>query len=223
MYADILLRDVIDWQVNNPNAKYILIVLARYTDLNGECFPSIPTLVKTTGLSRSTVIRAINWCIDNNYITRKSGRTGIASVYRFKHLMEEDMKKTSVTQTPQVLSNVIDINSNSNTTWSVTQTPPFDAFWSAYPRKVAKGHARKAFDKACKIADPIAILTAVKKFADATQGTDKQFIPHPTTWLNGERWEDDIEDVAPSNRTNTDFLDEIINDMSHKKLAIDKE
>ena len=114
-------------------------------------------------------------------------------------------------------------NSNSNTTWSVTQTPPFDAFWSVYPRKIAKGHARKAFDKACKIADPIAILTAVKKFADATQGTDKQFIPHPTTWLNGERWEDDIEDVAPGSRTNTDFLDEIINDMTYKKLAIDKE
>ncbi len=79
------------------------------------------------------------------------------------------MKDTRVTQTPQVISNVIDINSNSNTTWSVTQTLPFDAFWSAYPRKIAKGHARKAFDKACKIADPIAILTAVQKFADATQ------------------------------------------------------
>jgi hypothetical protein len=221
MYADILLRDVIDWQVNNPNAKYILIVLARYTDLNGECFPSIPTLVKTTGLSRSTVIRAINWCIDNDYLTRRSGRTGVASVYRFKHLMEDDMKDTRVTQTPQVISNVIDISSNSNTTWGVTQTLPFDAFWSVYPRKVAKGHARKAFAKACKLADPSEIVGAAGKFAYAMQDTEKQYVPHPTTWLNGERWDDDLDDVAPQSKSNTDFLNDILSNMTVNKLAIE--
>lgn len=225
MYKDILIEDIITWQVSNAHAKYLLMIIASYTNSDGVCYPSITSICERSELSRSTVIRTINWCVDNKYLLRSSGRTGVASTYQFTCLMENSMDddQGSVTQTPQVISNVIDINSNSNTTWSVTQTLPFDAFWSAYPRKIAKGHARKAFDKACKIADPIAILTAVQKFADATQGTDKQFIPHPTTWLNGERWEDDIEDVAPSNRTNTDFLDDIINDMSQKKLAIDKE
>lgn len=68
----------------------------------------------------------------------------------------------------------------------------FDDFWRAYPRKVGKGAARKAFDRALgKIAatDPHAVLmAALAKIRPAW--TDPQFIPHPATWLNEERWED---------------------------------
>lgn len=223
MYADILLRDIITWQVNNSNAKYLMIVLASYTNLDGMCYPSIPTLVKKTELSRSTVIRAINWCVDNNYLTRKSGWLGVSSVYQFVHLKETDMTDTSVTQTPQVISNVIDIYTNSNTTSGVTQTPPFEDFWLVYPRKIAKGHARKAYEKACKIADPRAILIAAANFSNAMQGKDRQFIPHPTTWLNGERWEDELDHIAPQPKNNTDFLQDILMDMPQNKLAIQKE
>ena len=79
-----------------------------------------------------------------------------------------------------------------------------------YPRKVGKGHARLAFKKACEKEDPIKILLAVKEFAEVIEGKEKQFIPHPTTWLNGERWDDDIEDVAPKEGTNTDRLKNIL-------------
>lgn len=224
MYADILLRDIVDWQVSNPNSKYILLILARYTDLEGRCYPSIPTIAAKSGLSRSTTIRSINWCVDNGYLIRCSGRTGVASSYQFTNLMENNMtdeNEGSVTQTPQVISNVIDISSNNNTTWSVTQTPPFDAFWSVYPRKVAKGHARKAFEKACKLADVTEIVIAAGKFAYAMQDTEKQYVPHPTTWLNGERWDDDFDDVAPQSKSNTDFLNDILSDMTVNNLAIE--
>lgn len=224
MYADILMQDIIDWQVRNANAKYILLIIARYTDLDGYCYPSIPTISEKSGLSRSTTIRSINWCVDNGYLIRCSGRTGIASSYQFTNLMEDSMTDESggsVTQTPQVISNVIDISSNSNTTWGVTQTLPFDAFWSVYPRKVAKGHARKAFAKACKLADPSEIVGAAGKFAYAMQDTEKQYVPHPTTWLNGERWDDDLDDVAPQSKSNTDFLNDILSNMTVNKLAIE--
>ena len=75
----------------------------------------------------------------------------------------------------------------------------FETFWSFYPRKVAKGAARKAFPVALrkiKTEDPFATLCeAVRLFAEATKSADTKFIPHGATWLNGERWEDDIEDV----------------------------
>ena len=35
-------------------------------------------------------------------------------------------------------------------------------------------------------------MEATKRFAKACEGQDKQFIPHPTTWLNQQRWNDDI-------------------------------
>jgi hypothetical protein len=69
--------------------------------------------------------------------------------------------------------------------------PVFDAFWSAYPRKVAKGAARRAFDK---LTDKDAAVTASAAYAAAValwSDEDKQFVPHPATWLNDGRFEDD--------------------------------
>lgn len=226
MYADILIRDICTWQVGNANAKYILIILASYTNADGYCFPSIPTLISKTELSRSTVIRALNWCVYNKYLVRKSGRTGIATSYQFTCLMEDIMSEDhegSVNMTPQVISNVINITDNSNTTWGSNMTLPFDAFWSVYPRRVAKGHARKAFDKACKLAPAEQIISAAAKFSEVSADTDKQYIPHPTTWLNGERWDDDLDDVAPKSKSNSDYLDDILSGMTVNKLAIESD
>jgi len=116
--------------------------------------------------------------------------------------------KTSVTQTHKG-NNIINLEEYILPS-GVTQTLPFDEFWDLYPRKVAKGHARLAFKKACSKEKPVAIIEAVKKFAAAVEGKEKQYIPHPTTWLNGERWDDDIDDVAPQASTNTDRLKEIL-------------
>lgn len=70
----------------------------------------------------------------------------------------------------------------------------FDEFWSHYPKRMAKQHARQAFERACKKAPADAIIEAVKQFAMflEVQGTEKKYIPLATTWLNGERWEDEL-------------------------------
>ena len=67
----------------------------------------------------------------------------------------------------------------------------FDAFWSSYPRKVAKAAAKKAFDK---LTDKDAVVSASAAYAAAValwSDEDKQFVPHPATWLNDGRFEDD--------------------------------
>ena len=70
----------------------------------------------------------------------------------------------------------------------------FDSFWSAYPRKVAKAEAQKAFTKIKPDADMLAQMLA--SIAKSRQSTDwlkdnGQFIPFPSTWLNQRRWEDE--------------------------------
>ena len=70
----------------------------------------------------------------------------------------------------------------------------FDAFWAAYPRKTGKGEARKAWAKIKPNAELIQqILDAVKwqSQSDQWQKDNGQFIPHPATWLNQQRWEDE--------------------------------
>lgn len=68
--------------------------------------------------------------------------------------------------------------------------PEFAAFWQSYPRKIGKGQARNAWRTAIKRADPAEIIAAAEKFALAMKGRDLKFVPHPATWLNGERWSD---------------------------------
>lgn len=63
--------------------------------------------------------------------------------------------------------------------------------WDAYPRKEGKGRAVKAIRKALADTAFTDLLASVKEYAIAKKGEDSQFIPHPATWFNDRRWEDD--------------------------------
>ena len=73
----------------------------------------------------------------------------------------------------------------------------FTAFWSAYPNKVGKGTARKAWAKnhGDKIAGEVMAGLARMKRCQQWMKDGGQFVPHPTTWLNRHGWED--EPVVP--------------------------
>ena len=73
-----------------------------------------------------------------------------------------------------------------------TRGAEFEKFWSAYPRKEGKQKARAAFEK---VAVPLeTLLEAIERQKSSAQWTkdEGQFIPHPATWLNGKRWEDQL-------------------------------
>lgn len=78
----------------------------------------------------------------------------------------------------------------------------FDAFWAAYPRHENRAKALKAW-KALK---PSPAMQEIILRAIADQRTWRQwregFVPHPTTWLHGRRWDDErpADDRGPANR-----------------------
>jgi hypothetical protein len=74
-----------------------------------------------------------------------------------------------------------------------TPASTFDEFWERYPRKVGKGQARKAYAKAVRIAGHDAIMFGLSQQIPTMNASEKQFIPHASTWLNGERWDDEPE------------------------------
>jgi uncharacterized protein YdaU (DUF1376 family) len=78
--------------------------------------------------------------------------------------------------------------------------PGFDDFWAAYPRKVGKDAAARAFAKR-RIGSELlaALLGAVdaQKRWPAWAKDDGRFIPHPATWLNEGRWQDEPPQGAP--------------------------
>lgn len=71
----------------------------------------------------------------------------------------------------------------------------FLTFWAAYPKKVKKQKSREIWRKlAPDEAQTAQILSALEQQKrSARWRKDRgQYIPDPTTWLNGRRWEDEL-------------------------------
>lgn len=77
----------------------------------------------------------------------------------------------------------------------------FDRFWKAYPRKENKARARKAW---AKLAPDMALCRRMsaaleaQKCSEQWQRENGRYIPHPASWLNGRRWEDEAPAPAPT-------------------------
>lgn len=73
-----------------------------------------------------------------------------------------------------------------------TRSEDFEAFWAAYPRKVGKQAALKAYERNVDV--PVETLLSVigrEKRSEQWRRDGGQFIPHPATWLNQHRWLDE--------------------------------
>jgi hypothetical protein len=70
----------------------------------------------------------------------------------------------------------------------------FQAFWDQYPRKVAKRAAQSSWNRLSESEQKEA-LDAISDHLKywKLKETAKEFIPHPATWLNQGRWEDEID------------------------------
>lgn len=69
------------------------------------------------------------------------------------------------------------------------EDPGFLEFWREYPRKTAKGSARRAWARAVTVAGAQEIIEGARRYA-ADPNREEEFTAHPSTWLNGERWAD---------------------------------
>lgn len=76
----------------------------------------------------------------------------------------------------------------------------FNRFWSLYPRKVGKRDARGAWKKAvdairhekpCAKVDAVLLIERAVALFSASDKAKGEFCPHPSTWLNQGRYDDD--------------------------------
>lgn len=74
----------------------------------------------------------------------------------------------------------------------------FDEFWNAYPKKVGKQYALKAWNKikpTAKLHETIMQAVDRQKRSDQWRRENGRYIPNPATWLNGGYW-DNSEEVS---------------------------
>ncbi len=71
----------------------------------------------------------------------------------------------------------------------------FEDWYQAYPKKVGKDHAERAYAAAVRRG------ASDSELAEGLQrhrfSSEKQFIPNPATWLNQGRWKDDPDAFTP--------------------------
>lgn len=85
------------------------------------------------------------------------------------------------------------------------QEKQFDKFWQAYPKKVSKKQAQKSWKK---INPSLELFEKILKALEMVKQTEQwkkdngKYVPYPATWLNQERWTDEInmmQDNKPVN------------------------
>lgn len=113
-------------------------------------------------------------------------------------------QKKHATSLPLVDAPVQNVKNDTNDTTAndTTKNAPqkhvslFDEFWRAYPRKIGKQKCINYF-KAHKVQKPLLdkMLKSIaeQKQSEQWQKDSGQYIPHPYTWLNQGRWDDETD------------------------------
>lgn len=198
-----LLADIALTRIQNPTAKIVLLSLASYCNSAGECWPSQRTIAEDSCMTDRSVRNAIAWLVEHGYLEVRS-RPNQSNIYIITAMKDEDMdheEKFSYEVDSNITKLDLSKKAKSNLTSSAEKSsarrdsPLFLAFWQAYPRKIGKAPSRVAFSKAIKKADPNQIIQAAIAYSNHCDemGIEIQYRPHPKTWLNQERWEDDLE------------------------------
>lgn len=176
---------------------YLFTNLAQGIDKNGvgrgEFIVSVRYLAKTWLWSKSKVERFIDQLVANSMIARVGHLSGHLSGH-FKISNYETYQKPWDTKRDTKR----DI-SNKGLNESIKVNPfiegGFAKFWASYPRKVGKGAAEKSWLRIHPTQELIqTIILAIESQQKSEQWTKNngEFIPHPATWLNQRRWEDEI-------------------------------
>lgn len=133
----------------------------------------------------------------------------LITIYEWRMYWEKDIKKPRQTKELEL-------------SW-------FENWYRIYPRKVSRWNAEKAWNKLSEN-QRILALEWLKKYIIywKKKGTEKEFIPHPATWLdiNDQRWNDDLSEVPETAiiQTNAKAKEEDQEDRKNQeeKEALDK-
>ncbi|KPC13021.1 helix-turn-helix domain-containing protein [Pseudomonas syringae group genomosp. 3] len=203
-------------KVGNPLRKLVLVKLADNASDQGECWPSYQHIADQCEIDRSTVRRHIKNLADQGLlrIENRAGPKGNSSNLYFLTLQGGGTDSTPVgpkstgvgTQpTPPVGP---ESTRTSHSSEPVIEPKPlckpdsmegFDQFWKLYPKKKSLKDAKKAWAKLAPNPDlRQTLITALGKQRLQRDWIKDggQYVPLASTWLNGEKWADDIGPLA---------------------------
>jgi hypothetical protein len=209
------------WESSQHSGSNLLMLLAvaDFSDDDGVAFPAVEKLARKCRMSKRNAqdrLRELSESGELTILKNQGPPPKYPNLFRV-NLGALGVKPTAPVQpTSRVQSSVK--RGEADCTPGVKPTAPkpsvnhqkpstrsdddvFAAFWEQYPKKVAKTQAMKAWQKLKPskrlLSDLMAGLERAKSSAN-WQKDGGQFIPHPATWINGRRWEDESTASASS-------------------------
>jgi hypothetical protein len=88
----------------------------------------------------------------------------------------------------------------------IERTTDFETFWKAYPRRVGKLAAQKAYRRSLVTATAQDILDGVARYI--ANKPDYADFCHPATWLHQGRWMDEYDEPAAKPSQSDDWFHE---------------
>ena len=111
-------------------------------------------------------------------------------------LVAERLPQVSIGKVSIDKNNKNNISCNENSVITVLDQKEmwFESFWEIYPKHQDKKKAKQKFLKLCTDKNKYQeIMQGLRNVLPVWAKKDNKYIPMPTTWLNGERWNDEVD------------------------------
>lgn len=206
------------WMANDLNLKgnslLIYAIIYGFSQVEGQTYNgSYQYLADWCGTSKRQVIRILNTLVEDGLISKKEKEINGVKFNEYSTMSKMSLGVTKchgvVTKchggSDKMSPNNIDNNIDNIYSANFDKNDAFERFWSAYPRKTNKKKAKDAFIKKCT--DEIMFQKMLSALVDqkrSEQWQNPKFIPHASTWLNGERW-NDVLNVHNNRNSNRDW------------------
>lgn len=250
------ITQVLDRSQHTGTDLLMLVVLADYSDDEGDSFPSVASLARKCRMTlrNAQYILAALQASGELQVMKNEGPKG-CNRYRINLGALPVVAPMKPTAPLKAASGVKPVSRGdeagfakgvkpiapepslnrqrtvrSNAGCSAGTSDLFERFYAAYPRKVGRPGAQKAFAK-CEPTPELVdqMLVAITAQAKALNWSKErlQYVPHPATWLNNERWLDEVpgsaakSDRHPAWALNAGFanIDEAHNERCYERNA----
>lgn len=199
--------------------KLALLVLAHFSK-DGICYPSMQKIADCLEVSEGQARRLINELVDGGFVKKsiQDGRRTNTFQINTTPCMNAPLADMQPLQkckpSENAGSTLADMQGGSylynepikepikkDTNVSKENEGDFLEFWLPCVKKKAKPAALKAWQRMRKekrtelsASELVELYNKAAEISIAEKGT-KQFIPYPSTWINNDQWEDEIEEA----------------------------
>ena len=204
-----------DGRLSRSNIAVLISILDRLNGGTGEAWPGKAAIAKDALVHEATAKDGVRRLVALGYLARESGGKGQSNRYRIgtaptggelatsrrvapprrcesaSPVGVKRLRKGGVNPGPEHTElNLLNEPAETN----LLKTGGFAGFWLAYPKKVSKPAAEKAWRAKkldTKAAEIIADLTARTATGGPWKFVELRYVPNPATYLNNERWKDE--------------------------------